>query len=118
MRCRWLTSRSLKSRRYLRRVWRVPVDRGPAEYAAALLKKMLRKHGWPSEILWIEVGGFQIGWDRHPEPVPADMQEAIDIACRILARTYQIDISQQSGEVWFNRAYWVSKDRRFREVEE
>ena len=112
----------MSSRHYLKRVWRVPKDRGASEYLAALLVKALRKHGWPAS--W-KASQFQpeamfvIFYD-HPDGLEAggDFWEAVSIATRIVARTYRLDASEGFGVVTLNRAYVVTTGGHFRLAEE
>lgn len=101
----------MSSRRYLKRIWQVPKTRGPVEYLATLLVKALRKHGWPAD--W-KPSAFQaaecffivhkdLGHDGPP-----DFCEAVAIACRVLARQHNIDVSEADGLVTFNRPYRVT----------
>lgn len=107
------------SRRYLKRVWRVPKERGPTEYLATLLVKALRKHGWPAD--WrasqTDPQAFYITHDLLVFDLPPDFSEAVGIAARVLARAYRIDISESDGCVNFNRLYRVTlPGGHFREV--
>lgn len=106
------------SRRYIKRVWRVPSDRGALERFATLCVKALVKHGWPAK--WEPMAtqpGFYI---RHTETSweenPADFLNATQIAVRIMARTYGIDCSEQLGAVRVNKPYRIAKGGHFREV--
>lgn len=109
----------MSSRRYLKRVWRVPKDRGPAEYLATLIVKALRKHGWPAE--WraskYDPDAFWIIHDQHIYDHPPDFSEAVGIAVRVTARTYRVDVTESEGYVTINRPYRVTMPGgHFREV--
>lgn len=109
----------MSSRRYVKRVWRVPKHRGATEYLATLVTKLMIKHGWP--VKWEElrsVDGFAIVPHDGSREMPADMLEAAQIACRIIARTYRVDVDEQFGVVIFNRSYRVTDGGHFREIEE
>ena len=111
----------MSSRRYLKRVWRVPKTRGPVEYLATLLVKALRKHGWPAD--WaaslIEPQAFYIIHDQHRHDLPSDFSEAVGIAARVLARAYRVDVSESDGHIQFNRRYRVTvPGGHFREVKD
>lgn len=111
----------MSSRRYLKRVWRVPKTRGPAEYLATLMVKALRKHGWPAE--WqpcqYDPDAFFILYDQHRFDLPADFSEAVGIAARVLARAYRIDVTETDGHVQLNRRYRVTMPGgHFREIKE
>lgn len=109
----------LSSRRYIKRVWRVPKDRGPVEYLATLVVKALVKHGWPAS--WTPMqycDGFCILHHEHGIDAPSDFQAAVEIAVRIAARTYRVDVTEQFGCVVFNRRYRVGAGGHFREDKE
>ena len=110
----------MDSRRYLKRVWRVPKDRGPAEYLGTLVLKMLRKHGWPAELrLEIEsspCGGFQIAHDRDGLDGPDDFLEAVGIAVRITAARYRVQVDHYRGSVELAVPYEVTASGQFREL--
>lgn len=104
------------SRRYVKRIWRVPADRGALEFFATLVIKAMVKHGWPAK--WERVqftDGFELLAVGHDD-VPTDMVEAFEIACRIVARTYRIDIEQHGTWAGLAREYVVTPRRDFREV--
>lgn len=110
----------MSSRRYVKRIWRVPKTRGPVEYLATLIVKALVKHGWPAT--WDE-GQYDpwAFWIRSKDVIPgdeppSDFANAVEIACRIIARTYKVDVSVFDGYVKFNRPYVVSTAGHFREV--
>lgn len=74
------------------------------------------KHGWPAK--WQEVpftDGFVIqnatGGDLAP-----DFLNAAEIAVRIVARTYRVDVTQHVDWVGLNRNYAVTNGGQFREV--
>lgn len=108
------------SRRYIKRVWRVPQDRGPAEYLAALIVKALVKHGWPAVWDFCQLPGepdaFEIKHKFEPDMPPVDFLEAVEIACRIICRTYRVDATQHRGFVNLNRPYRVGPGGHFREI--
>ena len=111
----------MSSRRYVKRVWRVPKDRGAPTYLAALVHKALVKHGWPAKVElcpanWGE--GFQVlHVDSGLEAQP-DFWQAVQIACRIVARTYRVDIDvTEGGLVMLMREYRVTTAGTFKEVE-
>ena len=108
----------MTSRHYLKRVWRVPKDRGATEYLAALVVKALRKHGWPAG--WqpsaFDPYSFNLLYE-HPDgrqPGP-DWDEAVQIAVRVIARTYRIDVCEGFGVVTLNRRYAITPGGHFRE---
>ena len=111
----------MSSRHYLKRVWRVPKDRGASECFAALLVKALRKHGWPASWKPAQYDPFAVViFYDHPEGREAggDFWEAVSIATRIVARTYRLDASEGMGVVTLNRAYVVTTGGHFRLAEE
>lgn len=109
----------MSSRRYIKRVWRVPKDRGPVEYMAVLVVKALVKHGWPAKWKPMQTrDGFYIMHDRLGMDLPPDFEAAMQIAVRIVARTYRVDVTEQLGAVHFNRRYRVAPGGHFREEKE
>lgn len=106
----------MTSRRYIKRVWRVPKDRGALEYFATLVVKALIKHGWPAK--WEAVphtDGFVIKHVDGGEELPLDFLAAAEIAVRIVARTYRVDVTQYANWVGLNRQYRVAAGGHFRE---
>lgn len=110
----------MTSRQYIKRVWRVPKDRGATAYLAALVVKALVKHGWPAKSLpmkWSDEGFYIAHVDgRVCEDLPDDMAAAVAIAVRIVARTHRLDVSENFGSVILNRRYIVTDGGFFREV--
>lgn len=100
-------------------MWRVPKDRGPTPYLAALVTKALVKHGWPAkwETLTYEPG-FQVLHDRTGLDHEPDFAEAVSVAVRIVARTYRVDVLEVHGAVIFQRPYRVGAGGHFVEVKE
>ncbi|MBW7921365.1 MAG: hypothetical protein H3C51_04610 [Rubellimicrobium sp.] len=98
----------MTSRRYIKRVWRVPKDKGPAAYLAALVVKALVKHGWPAKSVPLTTGpGFAVKYGDSFD-LPDDFAQAVSIAVRIAARTHRLDLTETHGVVMFNRPYRVS----------
>lgn len=109
----------MTSRRYIKRIWRVPKDRGPAEYLATLVCKLLRKHGWPAE--WnLEpfTGGFSITHHWEGSLAKEDFWNAVETAVRITARTYAVEVENYRGFVSFIKDYRVHPRGVFIEVKE
>lgn len=109
----------MSSRRYIKRVWRVPKDRGPAEYLATLLVKALRKHGWPADWKAAQTDhqSFVILHKSKGSQFPPDFREAVEIAVRVTARAYRIDVSEWDGFITLNRVYRVTMPGgQFKEV--
>jgi len=112
------------SRRYVKRLWRVPKDRGALEYFATLVVKLMVKHGWPAKMKLLtgfEDGGSVSGFvvyeqGKDPGDLPPDMQEAMDIAVRIVARTYRVEFIQHFDWCDLAREYRVTEGGHFREV--
>lgn len=105
----------MSSRRYVKRVWRVP--KGDArQYLCGLLVKMLVKHGWPAkgEVEPI-TDGVVISSHDHDE-LPEDFVEAVRIASAIIARTYRIELTHSGGWVGLLREYQVLPSGQFKEV--
>jgi hypothetical protein len=107
----------LSSRQYIKRVWRVPKDRGALEYFATLVIKALVKHGWPASFVAVpHTDGFVIKHVGGVGPdLPRDFQEAAEIAVRIVARTYRVEVLQLDNWVGFQRRYVVTSGGHFKE---
>ena len=107
----------MTSRRYIKRVWRVPKDRGALEYLAALVTKALVKHGWPARFVLDPITeGFLVHEQGRPVgPLPSDFQSALEAAVRITARTYRVDVAQYDNWVGLNRQYAVTVGGHFKE---
>lgn len=106
-------------RRYIKRIWRVPKDRGPVEYLAWIVTKALVKHGWPAKWerpLWPNDDRFVIHHVDSGDWLPPDFAEAVSVAVRIAARTYRIDVAENAGVVSFNRLYRVTEAGKFKEI--
>lgn len=118
----------LSSRRYLKRVWRVPK---PAtnlpqhvvkaeERLGTLVLKLLRKHGWPAVlVLDREPGsldGFAIHHDTAGPDGPDDFVNAVGIAVRIIAAMYRVEVSEYRGSVALDRLYHVTPQGTFKEI--
>ena len=112
----------MSSRRYVKRVWRVPKDRGAPTYAAALVHKMLVKHGWPAKVELVPSNwgdGFQILHHDTGLDALEDFWHAAEVACWIVARTYGLQWETNGrGLVMFQRAYVVAPGGFFKEVPE
>lgn len=111
----------MSSRRYVKRVWRVPKDRGAPTYFAALVHKALVKHGWPAKVQlvphnWGE--GFEVLHVDTGREAKEDFWQAVQIACRIVARTYRVDVEiGDRGLVMFAKSYRVTSGGFFKETE-
>ena len=108
----------MSSRAYIKRVWRVPQDRGPVEYLATLITKALVKHGWPAT--WkpstlLGYDAFLIEYHESKGDPGPDFWGAVSIAVRIVARTYRVDVIEHKGFVEFTKLYHV-KNGHFKEV--
>lgn len=110
----------LSSRRYLKRVWRVPKDRGASTYLAALVHKALVKHGWPAIVRPVPADwgdGFEVLHVDHGQDAAEDFWQAVEIACRIMARTYRVEIQiGPRGLVMLMREYRVTSGGFFKEI--
>lgn len=99
----------MDNRRYVKRVWRVPKDRGALEYFATLVLKSLIKHGWPAKLVLDPASeGFLIHQVEGGETLPPDFEDAFAIAVRIVARTYRVEVSRYAN--------WCGLDHRYRET--
>lgn len=107
----------MDSRRYVKRIWRVPKDRGALEYFAALLTKALVKHGWPAKYQIEPLSdGFLILHVDGLDGLPPDMERAVEIAARVVARVYAVEILQHRNWVSLAREYRVGAGGHFVEV--
>ena len=109
----------MSSRRYIKRIWQVPKDRGPVEYLATLICKSLRKHGWPAhwERLPHSDQTFMLKYDGGGYDLPPDFYDAIGVCVRIVAKTYRVDMSEDIGVVSIHRRYRVTEYGQLRELE-
>lgn len=109
----------MSSRRYLKRVYRVPKDRGAPTYLAALVHKALVKHGWPATVQLVPFNwgeGFQVLHHDTGLEAPDDFWQAVSIACRIMARTYRVELDiGDRGLVMFHKEYTVTSGGFFKE---
>ena len=110
----------MPSRQYIKRVGRVPKERGASAYLAALGGKALVKHGWPAMSLpmkWSDEGFYIAHVDgRVCEDLPDDMAAAVAVAVRIVARTHRLDVTENFGSVILKRRYIVTDGGFLREV--
>lgn len=113
------------SRRYVKRIHRVPKDRGAVEYFATLVLKLMVKHGWPAKLELLQgmsdEGDTRTGFFIHEqgqegEELPSDMQAAFEAACRIVAKTYRVEYQQLYNWADLAREYRVATGGHFREV--
>ena len=109
----------MSSRRYVKRVWRVPKDRGAPTYFAALVHKAMVKHGWPAKVELVPSNwgdGFQISHVDLGLEAASDFWQAAQVACRIVARTYRVDCDiTDRGLVMFHKEYTVTSGGFFKE---
>jgi hypothetical protein len=107
------------SRRYLKRVWRVPKDRGAAECFAALCLKMLRRHGWPAvigpNVYPEEDFSFDLQHDELGYKAPPDFWQAVSIAVRIQAAQSRVYVREYAGHVVMLVPYDVNERGEFKE---
>lgn len=110
----------MESRRYVKRVWRVPKDRGASAYLAALVHKALVKHGWPARVEPVPSNwgdGFQVLHCDTGLEAAVDFWQAVEIACRIAARTYRVEIDiGPRGLVMLEKEYRITSGGLFREI--
>ena len=103
------------SRRYIKRIWRVPKDRGALEMFATLVVKALVKHGWPATFEKTDFDGFIIKHIDGADKLAPDFENACQIAARIVARTYDVQISISENWVGLDRPYIVTPRGTFKE---
>lgn len=109
----------MSSRAYIKRVWRVPQDRGPVEYFATLVTKALVKHGWPAVWKPDNLPGhdaFLIEYHEQKGIPQQDFWDAVEIAVRITARTYRVEVIQYQGWVELAHRYTVTQGGHFKKV--
>lgn len=109
----------MESRRYLKRIWRVPKHRGASEAFATLTVKALRKHGWPAD--WMEYSddeeaAFYIIHKDHLHDGPKDFWNAVEIALRVTARAYRVEIITFNGRVEWVKPYSVNERGEFKPI--
>lgn len=105
------------NRRYVKRIWRVPKDRGALDYLATLTVKLMVKHGWP--VKWERepfTDGFLVLSHDHGDDLPPDIENALSVAVRIIARTYRIDVTHHRNFVELAHEYEVTKSGHFKKV--
>lgn len=110
----------MSSRRYVKRVWRVPKDRGAPAYLAALTHKAMVKHGWPAKVELVPSNwgeGFQILHVDHGLDAAPDFWAAAQIAARIIQRTYRVELDiGERGLVMLLREYRVTTGGFLKEI--
>ena len=102
----------MQGRRYLKRVHRVAKDQGAAIYLAALIKKMMRKHGWPADVLAhpLRFDGVVVVHVDGADAATSDFWIAAGRCCRNIAYSHSIDLDfdfDADGVVMFIRSYVV-----------
>lgn len=98
----------MESRKYIKRPWRIPKDRGAPEFLAALIVKALVKHGWPAKYEMHDAfAGFQILHVDDLYDARPDFWCAVGVACRIVARTQRAEIDEANGFVTLLKVYSV-----------
>lgn len=110
----------MSSRRYVKRVWRVPKDRGALEFFATVVTKALVKHGWPARFeidqdvpFWTGFYICEVGGGRD---LPADFLAAVQIAAKIAARTYRVEIEVDGNFIDLAKAYELTSGGHLREI--
>lgn len=107
----------MDSRRYVKRIWRVPKDRGALEYFASLLTKALVKHGWPAKYsMEPQTDGFLILHVDDLEGLPPDMERAVEVATRVVARVYSVEVIQHRNWISLALPYEVGAGGHFVKV--
>lgn len=103
----------MSNRQYVKRLWRIPKDRGAPEAFGSLLVKAMVKHGWPVKLEVIGQDGFRVKHINGSDELPSDVQQALDIAARICSRTYRVEISQIENCVYLEQPYRVGAGGHF-----
>lgn len=83
---------------------------------ATLVTKALVKHGWPATWQATDFDGFQIVHVDGGDTLPPDFQNAVQIAARIVARTYSVQISIADNWVGLDLPYTITPRGAFKEV--
>ena len=76
------------------------------------------KHGWPAKWrpLVNEEWAFRIVHDLRDTALPSDFEKAMQIAVRVITKTYRVDAYEEDGVVTFARPYLVTTGGHFQEV--
>ena len=97
------------SRRYVKRIWRVPKDRGALEFLAVQIVKALVKHGWPARWEYDpQAGGAVICSHDHGEALPPDFLAAVEAVTRITARSLRVELDAYRNFVALAHDYEVT----------
>ncbi len=103
----------MSSRKYIKRIWRVPKHRGPAEYLGMVVVKALVKHGWPAKLVPIPGNfgeGFQIEHVELGMNAAPDFWEQVAVTCRVVAKTHSVEWVEYRGLVVFSSEYVVNEE--------
>lgn len=105
----------------MKRIYRVPKDRGALVYIASLVLKLLVKHGWPAKVQLVPSGwgeGFEVLHVDTGDQFRDDFADAICVAARVVARNYSLEFDLRGrGLVMLMKRYWVSPSGVVKEVE-
>lgn len=111
----------LSSRHYVKRVWRVPKDRGAPTYLAALVHKLMVKHGWPADVKLCPANwgdGFIISHKFTGDQAEPDFWDAVETAARVVARTYSVELENVApGVVMIPEEYRVTSGGFLKKVD-
>lgn len=104
----------MTSRRYIKRIWRVPKHRGAAEAFVTIVCKALRKHGWPADWRPLQVDQWRLQiFHKFEADPPPDFLEQVAIAVRIAARTYRVEVDFGHDSLELSRSYVVTPTGHF-----
>jgi hypothetical protein len=98
----------MSSRRYVKRIHRVPKHMGAVNMVGALIVKLMIKHGWPVDYTYSDID-LSVSVKHADDPLGwrDDMQHALDIAVSIVARTYGLSLSIFNQAVYLDYDYYV-----------
>lgn len=84
------------------------------------MAKALVKHGWPAKLRLPSTiddpWSFYIDHAETGSDAAPDFWAAVEIATRVVARAYRIDVAESLGHVLFNRQYTLTLGGHFKEV--
>ena len=83
-----------------------------------LIVKSLRKHGWPADFVLDEYDEWAFTIQHYDTGLNArdDFWQAVDIACRVMARLRNVDLIQAKGFCELARPYAVNERGEFRPI--
>lgn len=83
---------------------------------ATLTVKALVKHGWPATFEKTDCDGFIVKHIDGADKLAPDFVNAVQVAARIVARTYDVQISISENWVGLDLPYQITSRGTFKEV--